>query len=290
MAVSGRFDLSDNEKYQWAWATYEEKNVNTSTNKSDLAVNVYFRRSNNGYTSSGTMSVSVTVNGTKKTASTQFSNSGTADSLVFSQTFTGIAHNTDGSKQVTVSVSASGNNGFNGSGSKAVNLTAIPRKAAVTGASNWNDEENPTIYFSNPAGFPLKASIETLNPKVIITQVSGIANTGVYKFNLTDSVRNTLRAKCTGNSMPVRMVIETNLGGGTYGWDWREVTFSVINANPTVTASVTDVNETTADLTGNSGTLIKYHSNAKAVMTAQAQKSATIPYNERVSPFYQSQD
>ena len=51
---------------------------------------------------------------------------------------------------------------------------------------------------------------------------------------------------------------------------------SIDNATPIVTGTVVDVNENTIALTGNSGKLIKYFSNAKATMTVEAQKGATI--------------
>ncbi len=45
---------------------------------------------------------------------------------------------------------------------------------------------------------------------------------------------------------------------------------------PIITASVVDTNSTTINLTGSSSTLIKYHSNARATMTATAQGGAAI--------------
>lgn len=47
-------------------------------------------------------------------------------------------------------------------------------------------------------------------------------------------------------------------------------------ANPIITASVVDVNETTKALTGNPSKLIKFFSNAQATMSAEAQDGAAI--------------
>lgn len=130
--ASGRFDLSDNQTWQWAWVEYQESNINVTNNTSDLTVWVYFRRSNNGYTSHGTMDTSCTVNGSTQTESVKFSNNGSSDTLVFSKVFSGISHDDDGSKTISISVSVSGNNGFSGSGSTYISLDTIPRKSTAT--------------------------------------------------------------------------------------------------------------------------------------------------------------
>ena len=47
-------------------------------------------------------------------------------------------------------------------------------------------------------------------------------------------------------------------------------------SNPIITCSVVDVNSTTLSLTGNKNVLVRYHSNAQATMSAQAQDGAAI--------------
>ena len=56
-------------------------------------------------------------------------------------------------------------------------------------------------------------------------------------------------------------------------------TFMWDNAHPIITASVVDINEKTVGLTGDSEILVRYCSNAKATMTAEAQKGAAIDEN-----------
>lgn len=274
--ASGKFDLSDNQAYQWAWVTYEEKNSSIANNTSDLLVNVYFRRSNNGYTSSGTMSTTVTVDGTPKSASKAFSNSGTTDSLVFSQTFTGIKHNTNGSKSVAISVSASGNQGFSGSGSKTVPLDTIKR-ASVINSFRGNDIEGNfnVVYTSYSSSFTHKLRLSIKNGNAIETFNNYKSGTDVYFSNANVEYLQSYMGSLP--SVELSAVIETWDGSTKIGESTALTnTFSIDNALPIITATVVDDNDTTKALTGNPNTLVKYYSNAKATMSAEAQKGAAI--------------
>ena len=72
--------------------------------------------------------------------------------VVASGTYT-FTHNNDGTKSFTASAEA----GIyyvavNCSGNGSWSLPTILRQATITNAPNFNDEANPTIYYSNPAG------------------------------------------------------------------------------------------------------------------------------------------
>ena len=76
-----------------------------------------------------------------------------------------VGHGADGTKTMALSysldmASASYTPGpMSGSGSMA--LTTIPREAKMTGAPNFTDDDNPTITYSNPGGFPIYAYMES---------------------------------------------------------------------------------------------------------------------------------
>lgn len=275
--ASGRFDLSDNKTQQWAWVTYSESNLNIATNTSDLTVNVYFRRSNNGYTSDGTMNTSVTVNGVTKTASTKFTNSGTTDSLLFSQKFTSIAHNTDGSKTVTISVSASSSaTGFSGSGNKSVTLDTIKRASVINSFSGVDIEGNfSAVYTSYSSSFTHKLRISIQNGSTLETFNNYISGTSVYLSN--ENVHYLYDYMESLPSVNLSAVIETWNGSTKIGESSPITNTCMIdNAAPLITATVVDDNNTATALTGNPNILIKYFSDAKATMTVEAQKGATI--------------
>ena len=163
-------------------------------------------------------------------------------------------------------------------------LSAIPRQATILTAPNFSDTDNPTITYSNPTGnnvTSLEVAIyNNSGTQSYVPYKDDISKTGSsYKFNLTDSERNNLlRAAADSNSIPVRFYIRTKIGNTEY-LSYLERTFSITNANPKITASVVDTNEKTIDLTDNPETLIKYYSNAKAIMSVEAQKGAAIDEN-----------
>lgn len=158
-------------------------------------------------------------------------------------------------------------------------LTTIPRQANITGYNDFNDEQSPTITFNNPGGFRINARLEFAGTDINKTN---IPNTGSYTFSLTDDERKLLRQKCTGNSMIVRGVIATCIGGTTENyWSFWDKTMTIVNGNPTFdNFNFADVNEKTVALTGSNTSIIKGYSNVKVTipssMKATANKEATL--------------
>lgn len=278
--ASGSFNLSDNQAYQWAWVYYEESNVNISTNTSTITVWVYFRRTNNGYTSSGTMNTTVTVDSATQTESISFSNNGTTDTLLFARAFNNISHNPDGSKSVFISVTATGNQGFSGSGSTTVSLDTIPRQATLTAAPDFNDEGNPTISYSNPAGNAVTALDACISFTGATANIAyrAVSKTGSsYTFNLTAAERIKLRQWVTAgsSSREVTFFLRTNIGGTIY-YSTIKKTVTIINDTPTLSSTVEITDDLTKELTGNSNTIIKNVSTVNYAINAAAYKEAAI--------------
>lgn len=191
-----------------------------------------------------------------------------------------IAHNPDGSRSVAMSAQAGIYTvAVNCSGSESFTLTPIPRKATITSAPNFNDEENPVIKYSNPAG----NNVTTLQACISLTGSTDdiayrdISKTGTsYTFNLTDNERNLLRSNTTGsNSKTIKFYIKTIISGNTYS-DSVSKTFSIVNGAPTLAPTAIDTNATTVALTGDSNKFIKYFSNAAVTTGATALKGASI--------------
>lgn len=192
-----------------------------------------------------------------------------------------VAHAADGSK--TLACSASYTTGVSSgtitaSASKA--LTKIPRAAAIVTAPNFDDEDNPKITYSNPAGSAattLQACIASRDGDAIYAAYRDISKSGTeYTFSLTSAERTTLRnAAKNAKSITVKFYVKTVIGGSTY-YSIVAKTLSIVNANPTVNPAIVDTNATTTALTGDSNTLVKYYSNAKVTFNASALKGASI--------------
>lgn len=198
--------------------------------------------------------------------------------LVASGTKT-IAHGSNGKKTFTASATAAIYSGsVNCSGSGSWDLTDIPRAATITSAPNFNDEENPTISYSNPAGnnvTTLQACIASPSGTVY-AGYRDISKTGSsYTFNLTDTEREALRNAATGNTLEVNFVIYTKISGNDF-WNSSSKTLSIINAQPTLNPTVIDIGGTSTTLTNNPNTMIKGFNVMSYSIGAAAYKGATI--------------
>lgn len=168
----------------------------------------------------------------------------------------------------------------NCSGSGSWSLPSIARNATITNAPNFNDEANPTITYTNPAGTAvssLQACI-SLTGAVADVPYRNIPIIGTsYTFNLTTAERNTLRQATTGKSRTVYFYIQTVINGTTLRQSYP-VTFSIINGNPVIsTVTYKDSNATTVAITGNDQQIIQNQSNLQLTISGvQALKYATV--------------
>ncbi len=195
-----------------------------------------------------------------------------------------VGHDSDGTKS-PISYSLTGavyyNNPITYSGS--LSLTPIPRHANILSAPNFNDENNPTITYSNPAG----ASVTSLQACISLTGSSddipyrNISNVGSeYTFNLTSAERNTLINSCVNsNSRDVIFYIRTVIGGNTF-YSTLTRTLSIVNANPVfsdLNITYKDTNATVVSITNNDQHIVRNNSSLQAnIVGATPKKLANI--------------
>ena len=280
MATSG--NLSTSNKYIKYRIIVTENSTNIANNTSNVTVQVQVWRTNTGYETYGTGTCYVTIDGTQYSQSISSSQKFTYNSYtqVFSKTVN-ITHNSNGSKTIYVSSYIdhsrfdSNSQGFN------VNLTNIPRYATITKAPNFNDTQNPTINYSNSAG----NNVTSLQACISLTGSNDdigyrdISKTGTsYTFNLTNAEKNTLLNACANvKSRTVYFYIKTVLSGNIFYSNYA-VTFSVINANPTITSiSYQDTNSTITSITHNNQWIVRNKSTLQITLdTLNALKGATL--------------
>lgn len=203
--------------------------------------------------------------------------------LVQNQNIT-VKHDSDGSKTVTIywkwGVNSSWGGFTNPSGSFSVKLTDIPRAATITSAPNFNDEGNPTIKYSNPAGSSVSALMACISLTGATDDIAyrDISKTGTsYTFNLTDAERKVLRqATKDSNSRTVRFYVRTTIGDTNYN-KYVSKTFSIINGAPTLSPTVTDTKTSAIALTGDANNrIIKGYNSIQITSGAAARKEATL--------------
>lgn len=277
-----------------------ETSYSIDNNTSVVSVTAYVGRTGSNSYLGGSYSGSITVNGQTQSHNGTISyptyvNVGSWLAL-YTKTFT-VGHNSDGSKTVSISSSMSSSdfNPHNCSASGSLTLTKIPRQANITSAPDFNDEANPTINYSNPAGNSvnsLQARIENSSGTSAYVGYRDISKTGSsYTFSLTSAERQTLRqATPNSNQLKVKFVVRTIIGNNTY-YSTSDKTMTIINANPTFeefdyhdgyTGYGTDLanGTNTSTLTGNYKTIIKGYSTLLVEISednkAIANKEATM--------------
>lgn len=279
MATSSNFSTSN--QYIKYRIIVTENSTSVANNTSNVTVKVQCWRTNTGYETYGTGTCYVTIDGTQYTQAITTSQKFTYNSYteIFSKTLN-IAHNQNGSKTIYVSSYISHSRFNSNSQGFNVNLTNIPRGATITSAPNFTDEENPTIYYSNTAG----NSVSLLQACISLTGSNddiayrNISKTGSsYTFNLTSAEKQVLYNATSSKSRTVYFYIKTVLNGNTI-YNRQEVTFTVVNANPTI-ASITyqDTNSTITAITHNNQWIVRNKSTLKLTLnTLTALKGATL--------------
>lgn len=132
MALSGTFYGTTNNEYiqpKIVWSGTQSINGNYT----DVTVTLYYSRTNTGYTTSGTLTGAVTINGTSTSYSKYVQLTYNSNTAVCTAT-TRVYHNTDGTKTITISASGaiSGASLSSTSISASVTLDTIPRATTPT--------------------------------------------------------------------------------------------------------------------------------------------------------------
>lgn len=193
-----------------------------------------------------------------------------------------ITHNADGTKQVAVSTHLEGGDTSVGdfNTSATITLPTIPRQANITVADNFDDEDSPIVEYDNPAGAAvtsLDIGIFNAAGTTAYAEYRAVNKTGTsYTFNLTDDERNALRAAMpNATTMTIRFYLRTVISGVTY-YSYSEKVVSIVNANPTVTASYADLNTVVSAVTGSNQTLVSGLSNARVTAVPITNKYSTV--------------
>lgn len=137
--MSGSFNVTTSNQYISGHVSWSESNVSDTNNTSDVTATMYLSRTNTGYTSYGTDTFNVTINGTTHSNTLSYSLTYDSNTQMVTGTTT-VTHNSDGSKSITISWSGGG--GSNGvfsvnSGSGTATLTTIPRASTVSSSISF---------------------------------------------------------------------------------------------------------------------------------------------------------
>lgn len=299
--MSKTFEISNN--YSYAKITWSETN-DFATNSSIVSIDSLEIKTKSyygvTYYLNGTIKVNgasvITFDSAKGTHLVTNSKAGTyykvisADTALYSNApwKTGaIAHNADGTKDITISVDITLrtiNGGFASgqklTGSTTEALTDLPKCAYLVSAPNFFDTDNPTITYNNVLGSAASAvyaciSLTGAIDDIPYREIDKLGSS--YTFELTDAERKTLLAATQGsNSRTVRFYVKTVNADGETFFKFLDKQFTVSAPLPIIEVSVVDSNVTTLSLTDNENIFIKDNSHASYTITATPQKEATI--------------
>lgn len=280
MASSGSFSTTSCEgrSLTFSWSIQSQSVANNTTT---ISWSLKGSGSGSGWVKCGGFKVIIN-NSTVYDKSTDYRVNVYNGTTIASGTHT-ITHNNDGTKSFSASAQAGiYTYAVNCSGSGSWALTAIPRQATITSAPDFNDEQNPTISYSNPAGNNVTSLMACISLTGSRDDVAyrNISKTGTsYTFNLTEAEKNVLRNSIpNNNSRTVKFFVRTNIGGVNY-YSILTKTFTIINGTPTFSSSNVGYydSSSTASTTGNNAMIVKNKSNLMVTYTAAtAKKGASI--------------
>ena len=225
-------------------------------------------------------SATAKLDGTSKSYGSTTLNKGETTIQEVSRTIT---HNSDGSSP-TKSVKTEWSATFGGSGTStaSISMPKINRIATVTSASDFTDEENPTLKFSNPAGFivyPYLNFYDKDNNLVHQLIRNSESITSPYTWNITNEERTALyKATNKQQTYKVNIGVDTYNGATKLGSNSKSQTMTYVNAEPSQTTLFTEIKQKVIDVLGTNTaeTLIQNASKVTLESTPEVKKEATV--------------
>ena len=282
--------------YVRCYARYTSQDKETNKTNVQVESRIYFG-TGSFYSTSGTYGYA-TVDGETETTSANRTYYAGETTVAFKQKQ--ITHNQDGTKSINVSARWSSQPwGWNNSVGGTVNLPKIDRYAYITGTvQNPNDESTIWFSYENPKELEIGAWLE-VNPDgthYATRTISDAGTSGTYTWELTTQERNQLRSElANANSGTLRIGIYSTISG-TIGTSYKDVPFSIVNANPIETHTTTETNTKVSALLGTSAnTIVQNASIVRFAVIPTALKEASIskveithnnqPYSDTTSPY-----
>ena len=263
-----------------------ETGTNINNNTSTVSFSFQLSAIQNGWDwniKTNPVSYRVTINGTNYNGTiVSYGGSGTVTLKSGSLT---VGHNADGSKSINFSFSVTDNPNKsytpgNASASGSMALTKIARYPVLNSGSNFTDESNPTLKFTNYGVFNVRVKLEAGGNTSLITRDIS-KNATSYTFNLTEEERNKLRALCpNSNSLSVRETVCAVNGTTEVNASYKDYTMTIVNGNPTFSNfTYKDTNTTVTNVIGTDQALVKGVSTLQATVSSAnkmvAKKKAT---------------
>lgn len=268
MATSGAMSTT-NDKIAYK-ITITQNSQSVANNTSNVTVSVRVYRTNTGYTTYGTGTVYVTINGTQYTDSITTSDKITSSGIVvFSKTLN-ITHNADGTKTLATSARITHDQFSSSNQSYSQALTTIPRATTPTvSASSVDMGKSITISLPRASGgfdhtltYKLGSATGTIGDNI------GTSKAWTVPLSLASQIPN-------GTSGTVTITAKTYNGSTLIGTKTVSFTAKVPSSVVPTIGSVA-VNDTNSAYATQFGSLVQGKSKAKFTITASGAYGSTI--------------
>lgn len=250
---------------------YETKPENNSTT---VTARLYYRRTNTGYTTGGTGSFTITINGTtisKNGVSLEIS-SNWVEAMSASVS---VPHLADGSKSVAISATGSlpPSSLTSTSCGGTVTLPTIPRASSIS-CTEANIESNPTITITR-ASSSFTHTVTYKFGTLTGTIATKTTATSITSWTIPASFYAQIPNAKTGKGTLTCITFSGNTQIGDPKTCELPVSTDKSKCEPTVSGNVIDTNPKTVALTGAANkTLVKFYSTASCTLTATLNKNA----------------
>ena len=255
------------------WVQWSQNSQNIEDNSTIINWSCGFHPGHKYYTNAIKMS-SVVINGVEVYSGGTYSDITDYQDRTFASAPLKIAHNPDGSKSFTISgfsgwIYASGNTYAS---SQTFTLPTIPRASSVS-CSTANIGSNATITINRAS------SSFTHTLTYAFGSLNGTIATKTSSTNISWTIPTTFYGQIPNSKSGTGTITCDTYNGSTLIGSKSTSFTATVNesaSKPTLSPTVSDSNNTTTALTGDSSKFIKYYSNASVATGAQARNSATL--------------
>lgn len=227
-----------------------------------------------------TSSWSANLDGTPNSGGYTRFNAGETTIIETSRT---INHNNDGSSP-TKNIYTAFTSAFGGYGDTSVDIQMpkIDRLATITDVADFTDEENPIVYFTNPANMYVKAQL-LYRKDGTLTSFGEVANaSSPCEITISDERREVMRDLLDNNGtkyqVEVRLLSALTASSEIIGSSIKNVNVDIINAEPMVDLNVVETNQKVIDVYENNSANIIVKNASELTLTSDVtlQKSASL--------------
>lgn len=263
--------VTDNKYIKWR-LSWSESDKNEANNTSKVTVKLYVRRTNTGYSTSGSGTAYIWIDGTKYSGSITNSTTITSTEKCILTKSKTITHNSDGSKSISIAGDISHSRFDATKKSWSITLSTIPRASSISSISGNTIGSSITVNISRKSS-AFKHTVEFYIRSTKISTWSSVATKQTFTPDL-----NTCCSKITSATSATAKINVTTYNGSTKIGSTASKSFTIYvpsSAVPSMSAfTLTPSNSNS--LLASSGLYVQGYTKYTAAITAAGIYGSTI--------------